>query len=256
MRKKATWLLTLTITTFILSACGTNNSSSTQINEASTSPTTVVKVPSTSPETEPTVEPTVSPSPTAEVSASPSPTVTPSSVSASDSIYNQDYIDNMMPVLDSLTRFMVENETPYNPNDKEVFWTALSYIINNYGTSHPFVESYPDGTIVAKRQVVQEYASAMFYDYNDLLEIPDSLEGFVTYDKDYDAYSFAGSDRSESEVSIVDSTDNKDGTITVTTSLGGEHVNCIFTLVSNPYVSGISDPSFYYSVSKATFSED
>ena len=58
-----------------------------------------------------------------------------------------------------------------------------------YGSEHQLAE-VTDDSITLPSKAVQELAIALFADYDDLLELPDSLSGRVTYDESTDAYTF------------------------------------------------------------------
>lgn len=210
-------------------------------------PTTVIQIPTSSPE-ELSLSDSIS-TPAPSVSFGKVTTKSKTLLANAKAMKEeQTALEEMTPVLASLTCFLNEHNVLYNPKDPQFFWEALAYILNNYGMTHPFIEIYTDGSIAAKKEAVQEYASALFADHSKLPDIPSTLADFVSYNKSYDSYLFTSSDSFDDQVIILDSTKNEDDTITVLTTLEGS--NCVyhFTLAANSYQNSTSDSSFLYSV--------
>ncbi len=168
-------------------------------------------------------------------------------------------LDAMLPILDSILRTMgVEGEMQYAPRDPEFFWSVLYLMGVNWGTVHPLVQGDGDAILV-DRKVMQEFASAAFLDYDDLLEVPESFAASVRYDEksSVDDYALTPSDMDEAESKMDSALVRADGHIEVVAGLydlEGQELGAVtFLLSDNPYVSGISDPIFYYSVENAEF---
>lgn len=165
-------------------------------------------------------------------------------------------IDDMTAPVDSLVRCMLENDMAYDPQDPEFFWTALAYFAGQYGSEHELAE-VTDDTITLPSKAVQEYAIALFADYDDLLELPESLSSRVTYDESTDAYTFGRGDIGLAETKLT-LKEEKDGIITVQAdlvSLMEDHDiigSWTVAMTNNTYADGISDPLFLYSVSSVT----
>lgn len=167
-------------------------------------------------------------------------------------------------VMDSLLMCMCETEYTYEPENPEFFWSALFYTIGNYGYLREgpgLIES--DGVIgvaTAYYRVVQEYATGLFEDYNDLLEIPADMSMVYVNPEDGDQYCFLMGDRGASAPRLTSWTDNGDGTYHATAEIYGLDDKSIivkgeFTLIDNPYLDAFSDPIFYYTVRDAKIVE-
>lgn len=163
-------------------------------------------------------------------------------------------VEAMMPILDSITLAMEDGAT-YLPREPEFFWMVLYLTGVNWGEGHPLVVREGD-QVVAPRQVMQEFASAAFLDYDDLLPVPESLSQLVQYDAPLDAYRLTISERGDSSTRVEAVTINADGTVTARVGLYTGRNDLLksieFIMVDNPYAGGISDPTFLYSVSSAT----
>lgn len=161
-------------------------------------------------------------------------------------------IDSMLPALDSIMRVMRSEERTYDPADPEFFWSVLYYMTVNFGYVHPLFEQI-DYHVVMPRRAVQEYATAAFFQYDDLLPLPADMTASVEYDASLDAYRFSASDIGDSWTQ-VDGYSVDPSSHSVSISVGmyageGEKIDSAeFILRENPYVSGIFMPIFYYSV--------
>lgn len=165
-------------------------------------------------------------------------------------------LEAMMPILDSLVRTMgIEGEVAYAPKDPEFFWTTLYLMGVNWGHTHPLVEQQEDGSVRVRRPVMQEFASAAFLEYDDLLEVPAGLAESVKYLEEWDAYELSPSDIGDTVTRLDGVVGNEDGSVTATVTLyggEGEKLGSIrFSLVANPYAQGISEPTYLYTVSAA-----
>lgn len=165
-------------------------------------------------------------------------------------------IDDMTAPVDALVRCMLENDMAYDPSDPEFFWTALSYLAGQYGNEHQLAE-VTDSSITLPRKAVQEYAIALFADYNDLPELPESLSERVTYDENTDAYTFGRGDIGLAETKLAFESE-ADGIVTVRADLVSlmEEQEIIgswtVTMTDNTYADGITDPLFLFSVAGVT----
>lgn len=164
-------------------------------------------------------------------------------------------VEAMMPIMDSVVRAMREGDgEDYEPRDDDFFWSLLYLMGVNWGHTHPVAEI--DGpNIVLRTQIMQEFASAAFYDYSDLLPLDaDDWTNVMTYDAGRDAYVIELSDVGESETKLESYTANADGSVTAVVGLyGGEEktFEVTLTLVANPYASGITNAFYLYSVADA-----
>lgn len=159
----------------------------------------------------------------------------------------------MMPILDSIVRTMgIGGDTPYAPRDAEFFWSVLYHMGENWGHTHPLVERKEDGAVIVPRQVMQEFATAAFLDYDGLLPLPQSLAQALAYDEGLDAYRLAPSDMGATETRLEEVFTGADGVITARVSLNvgpDELLGMLdFQLAPNPYAAGVSEPVYHYSV--------
>ena len=166
----------------------------------------------------------------------------------------------MLAVMDSLNMCMVENDYSFDAADPQFFWSALFYTIGNY---HDLRDNEGDGMITCDYEsgymkvfyrLVQEYASGIFEEYEDLPEIPEGCP--VTLDEDTEYYDFMMGDRGMSYGKIVSWTEYEDGTNLVETQLLDPSDETIiadyqYVLVENSYAEGITDPMFTYTVRSA-----
>lgn len=190
----------------------------------------------------------------------------PDSTEASDSTEEPDSssieltltqkMEKMLPVFDGLVRALDSDDPEYNGKKPEFFWSVLMIMVNNFGYQNQLIEIVDDGYKVPE-QVLQEYASAAFLQYDDLLKIPADYAGIVEYRPEWDGYFIGGSDGGMTYVELQSAKENGDGTYTAKVDYkieaegedGGETLSSfIFTLEDNPYVSGITNPDFFYSV--------
>ncbi len=165
-------------------------------------------------------------------------------------------VEAMMPILDSIVRTMgINGTTPYEPENAEFVWNVLYLMGVNWGDTHPLVEK-TDEFVIVKRQVMQEFASAAFFVYSDLPEVPESMAASVQYDEGLDAYKLSYSDRGNTETRLGAYGIADDGTVTANVDLyelpDSKLGTLEFTLVPNAYAAGITDPIYQYSVSAVT----
>lgn len=165
-------------------------------------------------------------------------------------------VDDMTAPVDALVRCMLENDMAYDPKNPEFFWTALSYLAGQYGNEHQLAE-VTDSTITLPGKAVQEYAIALFADYDDLLELPDSLSSRVTYDENTDTYTFGRGDIGLAETKVT-LKGEENGIVTVQADLVSltEEQDIIgswtVTMTDNTYADGITDPLFLFSIASVT----
>ncbi len=166
-------------------------------------------------------------------------------------------VQAMLPVLDSVLRAMVELDCDYQPRDSAYFWAVLSMLAVNWGMDHLLCE-IEENELRVPRQVMQEYAAAAFFDYDDLLPVEDG--GFsVRYDEGMDAYYLGLGDAGDSYTEIAGVSQLEDGQTQVEVTLKAGDGALLYTmealLVPNPYADGIADPIYLYSVSSATLAQ-
>ncbi|WP_304507678.1 hypothetical protein [Anaerotignum sp.] len=163
----------------------------------------------------------------------------------------------MKEPIDSLVRCMLENDKTYDPTNPEFFWSALYYFLGNYGTQNPLVTTTEEGQIKVPKKVVQEYAIALFANYDDLLPLPGDVSNSISYDEDLDAYLLSPGDAGLSDTVLSDYKAGEDS-YTVTAKLlndVGEKETLgewTVTMQKNVFADGIEDPRYFYSVSSVT----
>ena len=169
-----------------------------------------------------------------------------------------DNMASMTAPVDALARCMLEQKLEYNPEDPEFFWTALFYFAGAYGLDHPLVEE-EEGSYQLKvpTAVMQEHATALFADYNDLFDLPSIMKGNVSYDPDWDAYFLSRGDIGLSEMRFTSylKTDEGHKLRAELWSIGPEE-ECFAAydvlLTDNAYADGIEEPLYLYSVKSIT----
>ncbi|MEG1525708.1 MAG: hypothetical protein RR475_11935 [Clostridia bacterium] len=162
----------------------------------------------------------------------------------------------MLPILDSIVRSMDKgDEEAYLPHDATYVWSVLYLMGENWGGTHPLVTK-EGSTVTVPKKVMQEFASAAFRDYSDLLPIPKSYADTVIYDVGFDAYRLAPSDMGDAVTNIDRYAVEPDGSVIVIVGLysGDQLLKQIrFSLANNPYVDGITHPTYFYSVQSAVY---
>ena len=163
----------------------------------------------------------------------------------------------MLAVMDSLNMCMEENTCEYEPENPDFFWKALYYTVGNYPdirdnrSSGLLVENQEEACYEVDSRLLREYATGLFEDYSDLLELP--ADSVVTQGSDDSYYKLPLGDRGLSNGKIVSWVQNADGTNLVETQLIDPSDNTIiadykYTLVVNPYAQAVSAPLFTYTV--------
>ncbi|KXL51688.1 hypothetical protein CLNEO_29400 [Anaerotignum neopropionicum] len=166
-------------------------------------------------------------------------------------------IASMQEPIDSLLRCILENNIPYDPTDPNFFWTALYYFLESYGEENPLVTTTEDGKIKVPKKVAQEYAIALFANYDALLPLPQSLSNFITYDGNLETYLITPGEGSLSET-VLSNYKEEENSHTITAKLISTLENkallgeCTITLQKNVFADGIEDPRYFYSVAEIT----
>ena len=170
-------------------------------------------------------------------------------------------ISCMKAPIDALARCMLENDMEYDPEDPDFFWTALFYFTGAYGLENDLVKENDNYQLIVPTKVMQEHATALFADYDDLLDLPDIMQGNVSYDEGKDAYLVSQGDVGLSEMRLTEFEETDDG-IEVTAELWGtgpeEELIAAYDvlLVENAYADGITDPTYLFSVASMEMTEN
>ena len=160
----------------------------------------------------------------------------------------EETVATMQDPIDALARCMVENNLEYNPEDPDFFWTALYYFAGGYGLKHEGVEELTDTyQLKVPSTVMEEYAIALFSDYKGLPELPEIMQGNVSYDENADAYLL-------SETRLGNIKETKDGYTLVAELTGTDEEEELIasfdvTLIRNTFADEIENPLYLCSVS-------
>jgi len=165
----------------------------------------------------------------------------------------------MQPVVDSIMRAIcVEDETIHDAEDAEYFWSVLYLMGVNWSGFHElcvFSEDY--STIRIPRQVMQEYATAIFCDYQDLLPLPE--DSVIVYDEGWDAFILPLSDMGDTHTMLDEYHFDDEGALHVAASLRDWEDNVFFrmnfVMLPNPYADAVVEPVYLYSVAEAVAAE-
>ena len=165
---------------------------------------------------------------------------------------------SMTAPIDALARCMLEQGLEYDPQNPEFFWTALFYFASGYGLEHELVTE-EEGTYQLKvpTPVMQEHATALFADYNDLFDLPSIMKGNISYDPAADTYSVSRGDIGLSQMQIISYEKTEDGYLLRTHLLSTDSEQDLIqaydvVLTDNAYIDGIESPLYFYSVKEIT----
>ncbi len=158
-------------------------------------------------------------------------------------------IESMIPPVNALVLCMLEQGLDYNEGDDVFLWNSVYYMISLYGQLDSRAE-LTDGELILPVVTVEDYAAALFTNYEALPELPDALKDRVTYDAENDSYHLARGDAGLSETRI-ESVEHLPGAKTQVTgtlvALENESPICTFTAVLMA-----NDSMFDYSISGLT----
>ncbi len=164
-------------------------------------------------------------------------------------------LDAMLPVFDSVIRAASNEESnwneKYSSTNPALAWNVLYHLAVNFGEKHPLVE-VKDDAMKVPYQAMQEFATACFADYDDLVAPPAEFEP-VRFDKEWNAFFLQMSDIGDSYCRIDSITPASEGKYNLKVSLvGGEDDEIIstrsFVVVPNTFATMISEPLYHYSV--------
>ncbi len=169
-----------------------------------------------------------------------------------DASYLPEALASMVEPADAILMALAESTEAYAPKDPDFFWHALSLFLGMYSENHLLVE-VTDSSLRVPRKVAQEFATALYYDYDDLLEIPESRSDFVTYSDAEDAFYLGRGDRGLSETVITRWAKEDDGTYYLEAELHScmdETViqKAVFLVKENEYTDGMTNPTYFYSI--------
>ena len=158
-------------------------------------------------------------------------------------------VEGMIPPVNALVLSMLENGLDYDESSDVFLWNSVYYMISLYGQMDSRAE-LTDEALILPTETVEDYAAALFTNYQGLPELPAALSDRVTYDAASDSYCLARGDAGLSETVIEQVSQQADGAIQVSgtlIALEDESPLCGFTanLIAN-------DSMFGYSISGLT----
>ena len=166
---------------------------------------------------------------------------------------------SMTAPVDALARCMLENRLEYDPQDPEFFWIALYYFTGAYGLDHELVKQ-EEGSyqLQVPTPVMQEHATALFAEDDDLFPLPSIMKGNISYDPDFDTYAVSRGDIGLSEMRFTDYEKAEDShkvraELISTMTEEAEIIQAYdVILTENAYTDGIENPLYFYSVKEIT----
>ncbi len=170
---------------------------------------------------------------------------------------SQETMTTMEEPIDALMCNMLENGTAYDPSDPDFFWSSLYYFLGSYGEENTLVTKTEDSALKVPKKVAQEYAIALFANYDNLLPLPETLAEYIRYDKDWDAYLLTPAESPLMETVLSDFKKTENG-YTLTAKLVSTQEDkevfgeCTVTMQKNAFADGIVNPRYFYSVAEMT----
>ncbi|MDL2217659.1 hypothetical protein LJC27_03285 [Christensenellaceae bacterium OttesenSCG-928-M15] len=166
-------------------------------------------------ETNASPTPEQSPEPTPVIEAEPPVTVDPAAEPNNTiDAETEELLNGMNPVFDSVSRALMdlEEDSRYlDAQDPMIFWSVMYYFCANYGTNaSPLVMETEDSRYVVPGDVMRQFASACFAEYDTFPEIPPQTFAIV-YDEESDTYYIGGSDAGDTYVKKIRYSINEEG---------------------------------------------
>lgn len=116
----------------------------------------------------------------------------------------------MVSPVNALVMSMAERECDYNLEDEYFIWNSLYYVIGLYGTQDwRMVET--DDIYLVPREMVEDYAFAMFGFSENLPYIPYEMIDFIQYDDESEVYHWQKGDASLTDSRLLSLTDMGEG---------------------------------------------
>ena len=145
-------------------------------------------------------------------------------------------VDTMRPILLGICKTMSGGRA-YDPSDSEFFWNSIYASINGSSWVHPDISlSDSGGGYMVPREVMAEYAEAMFAGNSAIPDIPESVGG-IEFDVDADSYVLYSSEGylGSMEFTEIEETDNGyEATVAFTTKSGNVETHT-FIMTSGGY---------------------
>ena len=157
-------------------------------------------------------------------------------------------VDTMRPILLGLCKTMSGGRA-YDSSDSEFFWSGIYAAINGSSWIHPDISLSDSGSgYMVPKEVLAEYAEAMFAGNSAIPDIPSSIGG-IEFDVDADSYVLYSSEgyMGSMEFTEIEETDNGyEVTVAFTTKSGNVETHT-FIMTSGGYgtfpcaVNGVID---------------
>ena len=176
-----------------------------------------------------------------------------------EAAYLPEDLQTMVEPADAILMAMVESGEAYVPKDPDFFWHALYLFLGMYSENHLLVE-VSDASLRVPRKVAQEYATALFYEYDELLPLPESMADFVTYSEAEDAYYLGRGDRGLSESVITRWAEEGDEAyyleVEMRSTMDDQVIqSAIFLVQKSEYTDGMTNPTYHYQIANV-FEQD
>ncbi len=145
-------------------------------------------------------------------------------------------VDTMRPILLGICKTMSGGRA-YDPSDSEFFWNSIYASINGSSWVHPDISLSDSGSgYMVPKEVMAEYAEAMFAGNSAIPDIPESVGG-IEFDVDADSYVLYSSEGylGSMEFTEIEETDNGyEATVAFTTKSGNVETHT-FIMTSGGY---------------------
>lgn len=147
-----------------------------------------------------------------------------------------DEVDTMRPILVGICKTMGGGRA-YDGSDSAFFWDSIYAAINGGSWIHPDISMSDDGSgYMVPKEVMSEYAEAMFAGNSAIPEVPSTVGG-IEFDVDSDCYILYSSEGylGSMEFTEIEETDNGyEATVAFTTKSGNVETHT-FIMTSGGY---------------------
>lgn len=147
-----------------------------------------------------------------------------------------DEVDTMRPILVGICKTMSGGRV-YDGSDSAFFWDSIYAAINGGSWIHPDISMSDDGSgYMVPKEVMAEYAEAMFAGNSAIPEVPSTVGG-IEFDVDSDCYILYSSEGylGSMEFTEIEETDNGyEATVAFTTKSGNVETHT-FIMTSGGY---------------------
>ena len=203
----------------------------------------------------PTVTPTPPSATPTMVLPSSTPVVTPE---PTETVMPQE-IEDMRPAIQAHLYTLYGGDMEGSDMDAYYMWVALHNFVDLVGEDHALI-TVEDGNWKVPRQGMQECATYLFADYDELPSLPEGFEEVIRYDETWDAYFMGQMGGTGTDVLTISQWQEVDEGYELTASLHiagveTEAMNWTVTLASNTYSDGITDPLCSMTVSSVTMQD-